>query len=428
LLSSSSKAIRVDTNSFYNSIQFCFRTRSYAVISGWYQSFMSMIDPHTLTDEVLIETVARLAAKCRETTADLIAHLIVLEERNLHLACGFNSLFGYCHRVLGCSESASYDRMQAAHAARRFPVVLTMLADGSLHLTAVRLLAPHLNDEDHLALLGGAIRKSGRQVRALLARWFPQPDVPALVRRLPGGRCRPTTAPSAAATAQPAVTAAATASPAIVGPATSAPATSGPATSAPDASPVCTTTEGSVGSRRPASVPAPAKRAVEPLAPGRNLFRFTGDDETAALLWEAQELLSHTLPDGDVAAIVKRALVLLVAEARRARFAATTKPIFHRPTAADAQDAGTPSRTIAASVQRFVWERDGGQCAYIGDNGWRCEERRFLEYHHLTPWIVGGPPSAVNIALRCRAHNQYEAKVYFAPIRAAWSDDPMSDA
>ena len=45
-----------------------------------------------------------------------------------------------------------------------------------------------------------------------------------------------------------------------------------------------------------------------------------------------------------------------------------------------------------------------------------------LEYHHLRPWIVGGPPNVENIALRCRAHNQYEAKVYFAPIREAMSD------
>ena len=70
-------------------------------------------------------------------TATLIAHLAELECRNLHLAQGFRSLFGYCRHVLHCSEHEAYNRMHAVHAARRFPVILALLAEGLLHLTAV---------------------------------------------------------------------------------------------------------------------------------------------------------------------------------------------------------------------------------------------------------------------------------------------------
>ena len=143
---------------------------------------------------------------------------------------------------------------------------------------------------------------------------------------------------------------------------------------------------------------------------GRYEFRFTGDDETEALLREARELLSHSRPE--IAAIFKGELELVVAEARNRRFAATD---LSRPT----REVAHGSRDIAAGVQREGGERDGGQCAFVSGTGWRCEERQYLEYHHLKPWIVGGAPSVVNIALRCRAHNQYEAKVYFAPIRRA---------
>ena len=76
--------------------------------------------------------MATLAARSREPSAELIAHLVELERRRLHLACGFKSLFGNCRRVLHCSEAGSYDRMQAAHAARRYPVVVPMLAEGLL--------------------------------------------------------------------------------------------------------------------------------------------------------------------------------------------------------------------------------------------------------------------------------------------------------
>jgi hypothetical protein len=350
---------------------------------------MLMTDPEPLTDDALIARIAALAATSRESTADLIAHLLELERRNLHLACGFKSLFGYCRRVLHCSEAGAYDRMRAAHAARKFPVVIAMLAEGLLHLTAVRLLWPHLKDENHLALLGGAIHKSAREVRKLLADRFPSPDVASSVRKLPETRRE-------APTAQPA------------GPGC------GQAPPAPTPLPLGAPSVGaSLAAARPRAVTSmPARSTVSPLAPGRYEFRFTGDEETASMLREARELLSHSIPDGDMARIIKRGLALVVAEAKRQRHAATGHPRAPRPIARE-------SRAIPAYVERAVWDRDGGQCSFVGIKGWRCEERTFLEYHHLTPWIVGGEPSVENIALRCKAHNQYEAKVYFAPIRRA---------
>jgi hypothetical protein len=43
----------------------------------------------------------------------------------------------------------------------------------------------------------------------------------------------------------------------------------------------------------------------------------------------------------------------------------------------------------------------------------RCNETGFLEYHHVVPFVDGGETSASNIELRCRAHNQYEAELWF---------------
>ena len=355
-----------------------------------------MTDPRTLTDDALIRTIDALAATARETTADLIDHLVELERRNLHLACGFKSLFGYCRRVLRCSESAAYDRMRAAHAARRFPVVVPMLAEGLLHLTAVRLLWPHLKDEDHLVLLGGAMHKSTREVRQLIARWCPRPDVAASVRKLPERR----TEASPPLGAEP--------------PAdrqTPCTAESEPRAQRPfqvDSQSSVVRPAGAQSGVAPPPVPSQATRGtVSPLAPARYEFRFTGDQEMAALLQEARELLSHSLPDGDMAALFKRGLRLVVEHARQERYAATDKP--GKPRSLDAL-----SRAIPAHVQRAVWERDGGQCSFVGRGGRRCEERRYLEYHHRTPWIAGGMPSVENIALHCRAHNQYEAQVFFA--------------
>ncbi|MGH9194643.1 MAG: HNH endonuclease [Acidimicrobiia bacterium] len=48
-------------------------------------------------------------------------------------------------------------------------------------------------------------------------------------------------------------------------------------------------------------------------------------------------------------------------------------------------------------------------------NGRRCTEQGFLEFHHVTPYAVGGQPTVENIQLRCRAHNGYEAELDFGP-------------
>ena len=65
-----------------------------------------------------------------------------LDVRRLYLGEGCSSLFTYCTQVLHLSEHAAYGRIEAARAARRFPVILELLTDGVVTLTAVTLLAP----------------------------------------------------------------------------------------------------------------------------------------------------------------------------------------------------------------------------------------------------------------------------------------------
>ena len=48
----------------------------------------------------------------------------------------------------------------------------------------------------------------------------------------------------------------------------------------------------------------------------------------------------------------------------------------------------------------------------VGPHG-RCTERAFLEFHHRQPYAAGGKATVDNIELRCRAHNAYEAQLFF---------------
>jgi hypothetical protein len=144
-----------------------------------------------LSDDALRAKVKVLAQRSHEVTVELIAHLAVLEVRKLHCSEGPGSLFRYCTEILRFSEAAACNRIKAARAARRFPVILDLLADGSVNLTTVRLLAPHLRPENHRAILAEATGMTRRQVDRLVARLAPQPDVPPSIRKLPARTSHP---------------------------------------------------------------------------------------------------------------------------------------------------------------------------------------------------------------------------------------------
>jgi hypothetical protein len=100
--------------------------------------------PHaSLSDDELLEEVVKLAASERAATVQLIAALAEVDSRRLYLGQGCSSLFVYCTSILRLSEHAAYGRIEAARAARRFPVLLDMLRCGELTLTSLCLAAPH---------------------------------------------------------------------------------------------------------------------------------------------------------------------------------------------------------------------------------------------------------------------------------------------
>jgi hypothetical protein len=335
-----------------------------------------------LSNPELTAELSRLARREREATAALIVHLAEFDARRLFEGAGYSSLFKYCMAVLHLSEDAVYNRIKAARAARRYPVIIDRLECGALTPTTVRLLAPRLTPENHQELLAAAAGKGKQAVEELLARRFPQPDAPARVRKVPSRPVTPALEVSAAGAPTP------NACP---------PVASGAALAA------------AAGREIPVlPVPAAARPVVRPLAPGRYEIRFTASGEMREKLRVAQDLLGHAIPSGDLAQVFDRALTLLVADLTRKKFAATGRP---RP----ARGQSDESRNIPAAVKRRVAARDQRRCGFVAPNGRRCDARRFLEFHHVVPYAAGGLPTAENIQLRCRAHNGYEADLFHGP-------------
>jgi 5-methylcytosine-specific restriction endonuclease McrA len=172
-----------------------------------------------------------------------------------------------------------------------------------------------------------------------------------------------------------------------------------------------------------AAVPdAPARRpVVAPLAPTRYQVQFTVGQETHDTLRRLQDLLRREIPNGDPAAIVDRALTLLLRQVEKRKLATTSRRARPIRSGTDSpRRRSTPdSRHIPAAIRRMVWTRDAGQCAFVSKSGHRCTECTFLEIHHLHPYALGGPSTMDNLALRCQRHNDYEAALTFGPFRAS---------
>src|SRR5437870_8862758 len=133
---------------------------------------IQFMDNYKLThvrNEALLRDLATLVAKDRATTALLLAHVAEVDFRKLYLRRACSSMHVYCMRELHLSEHEAYLRIQAARAARRFPILFTAVAEGRLHLSAVAALSQHLTRANVGELVEAATHKSKAEVLELLA-------------------------------------------------------------------------------------------------------------------------------------------------------------------------------------------------------------------------------------------------------------------
>jgi 5-methylcytosine-specific restriction endonuclease McrA len=166
---------------------------------------------------------------------------------------------------------------------------------------------------------------------------------------------------------------------------------------------------GTAGSQASA---ASRRAVVEPLSPGRYKVQFTASAELHDQLERLAALMRSEVPDGDIAAIIQRAVAEKLERLEARRFAKTATPRKVTPSKAVSHGGSSgPSRHIPAAVRRAVRARDAERCRFVDEQGRRCSERQRLEFHHRRPYGMGGDHSSENISLLCPAHNRYVAEL-----------------
>lgn len=318
-----------------------------------------------LSDEQLLSGLKEALFAHRCSAAEVVAHLGEVEERRLHLIGGYGSMFEYCSSQLHMSEDDAYRRIEVARLARRFPQLLQKLSRGELSLSVAALLKSHLTPGNAERLLADVSSKTVCQAREVLAGWFPRPDVASSIRKLPV-RQLASREPVAQLSLASRVEAAHAVSPRMLAP----PA---PASAAAEAMAMPPERPG-----RTMAVALPRANGVQPLAPERYRVKLTAGAELKRKLELATGLLRHTLPSGDLASIVERALDVLIEQTLARRFGVkksmasdaaarrrVTRSERHGAGPASVHVAAEHSRHIPSHVRQAVFERDDARCALI---------------------------------------------------------------
>jgi hypothetical protein len=327
-----------------------------------------------LSNDALLHDLHLIVGAHRRVTAELILHLGEVDARRLHVDKGFSSLFSYSVELLHFSEDEACRRIEAARLARRFPAIYALLRTGTVSLTVLGLLKPHLTDDNHQELFTGVSGSTVRLAKEWLAARFPQSDVPSTIRKQPD-RC-------AQRAIQPLLAAALASLAASASPAESVPKGAAPILGA--------------------GLPAPARARVEPLSQDRFLVKFTASRAMREKLELATDLMRHANPKGELTVILERAVDLLIAELEKKKQGRTTRPHKKPQPAKDTH--------VTRAARREVVARDGWQCSFVAEDGRRCNAQVFLEFDHQTPKGRGGSSQAKNLRILCQAHNRWAAE------------------
>jgi hypothetical protein len=371
----------------------------------------------SVSDDALMNRLTDLVTQDRRVEADLVAHIGEVETRRLFARHAFPSMFSYCTQVLHLSEAEAYRRITVARAARRYEGLLDMLRDGRIHLTGMALILPVLKPENYRSVLARATHCSKLEIQELVAELSPRPDVRAVIRKLPRKRVAEAVLP-----AQPSGSISGSELlPGRVGATEGmARATSSQDPADPELFPetvepprtgqLIAALGDTVGEPAgPLAGPKPLTRpaVIEPLSPARYKVQFTASQELRDKLERLTALMRSEVPDGDLAAIIERAVSEKLQRLEARRYGRAKAP---RKTLADT--VTTPrSRKVPAALRRAVYERDEGRCTFVDIQGRRCTEQHRLEFQHDFPFGKGGETGLLGLKLLCEQHNRYLAEV-----------------
>ena len=312
----------------------------------------------------------------REAERALIGILQQIDERRGYRELGYPSTFRYCVQALGLSENITYGLLSIARKARVVPALRAKVEDQTITLTNARLVAPVLTPENQAEWLSKAEALPRRELEREIALQLPERSVPERVRYAAPERLELRLGIS------PALHAEFRRAQDLVSQSTGRAATLEDTLAAVLAM--------FIESRDPVKK---AERAKVRAAAKENAFAKENATKQDATKEKAEKVLaqdafaSASAPDPVPASTP-------VSDSDLEENRANLVP-----------GKGSIRKPLPAALIHALMRRDGGRCVHQAPDGSRCEEKRWLDFHHRVPRGHGGTDSLENIETRCRGHH-----------------------
>ena len=126
----------------------------------------------------LHEETLSLVKEERRITGLVIENLQKIFNQQLFLQMGYSSMFDYCTKALGYSESCAYRRISAVRLAKEIPEIKEKLTSGALNLTNLTMMqslssSVKMSLNEKKEILAKIENCSKREAQEVLANYFP---------------------------------------------------------------------------------------------------------------------------------------------------------------------------------------------------------------------------------------------------------------
>ena len=315
------------------------------------------------------------ARRERATTLVVLLKLLVVERKKIHLKLGYSSLFAYCTKYLGYSDSTAGRYIHTARSIGRCPELEALLRRREVTLGTLLSVAGVLNKRNQTELIERIRGKSYREVESIAAEYGP----PARLR----DRVKPVRVSVPVA----------------------------------KVSRACEKSNHSqMGVMKlftKSGDSVPRTRTEHKLQ-----IQFLASEAFMKKYEEARALMSNRLGLATFESVFEAALDENIERHSPKRKEQRRQKRRENPTKTEKKPRATtkspndrePSRRIPSAVRDRVYVRDGGQCTYEGVNGERCGSTHGLHIDHIKPFARGGTNAASNLRLLCANHNRLEAE------------------
>jgi HNH endonuclease len=330
----------------------------------------------SISDSDLLVQIKNLAGEERRITTEVLLHLREIEARHLFAELGFSSLYEYCTKELGYSESSAWRRISAMRLLKDVPEIEEQLLDGRMTVTTLSQVQSFLLQEkkqkneftkdEKLELLGQVEGMSTRETERVLATISPQSALPDRERYISGNE---------------------------------------------------------IEIRFTAS-----RELIEKLNRLKGLLAHNRETQSYAGLLEA--LADLALRKLDPVEKFKRKTKIRTKPFEKVKAELESQTDSEMDSSAHLNGSGELSsppapkrrcvmgRAIPCKLYDKVWERDEGKCSFSSPaTGRRCNSTHALEIDHIWPFALGGETELGNLRLLCRQHNQFSAIQIFGKER-----------